>query len=570
MRKALKKKLKNLFNSILKNLNSERVTRPLKIGNINFPDRIPMDVPDAFPRFINNFLRIAVIVSNEMYRSLRYECLLIDIGKVNIKRVLSKKHLPDFLLVESRRLDHDSLINIIQMTKSKNIPVVLWVTTSLDSLAHHVDMLPLFALVFSTERGNMSALQELVHHERVFYLPFGVQPRLYNPISNTEKNVFAAYVPSKLIRGKDFITHEHTFLYDAARCYSAEVVDYENMSSSYKKYYVVLFDPLEECSPGNVYPLLYQLLACGVNVVSSSDGRLREEFGDNLLFVKSYEEALHLLDMLYSDSDYRDKLSLLGQRFVFDGNTYTHRIDTMLDKLEYHSLMQTKPGVSVVCCTHMESYMDNIFENYLRQTYDIKELIIVLNDPAMDKSLWEAKAKGYPNISIIQPNKKTSVGYCVNHAVENACYEYIANFDHDDYYGPEYLRDSINAFRYTDAGLVGKKTHYVYYEGSKTLALMLPGYENKYVVNIDGSSVVFKKSVFKKVRFIDRLFADIQFSLDCWNNGIKVYSCDRFNHVYVRAASKEYHAFKLSDEDLKALTYTIKESTDEYTAFVIS
>ncbi|MGE5677213.1 MAG: glycosyltransferase [Pseudomonadota bacterium] len=313
--------------------------------------------------------------------------------------------------------------------------------------------------------------------------------------------------------------------------------------------------------------MLYQLLACGINVIASFDSGLQKEFADRILYVNNLNEAYYLLDKLYKDSDYRDRLSLLGQRFIFEGNTYTDRIEAMLDKLEYHNLKLSKPGVSIVCCTHMEMYMSNILENYHRQKYDKKELIIILNDPDMDKGLWVEKAKQYSNVRIIQPNRKTSVGYCVNRAVENACYEYIANFDHDDYYGPEYIGDSINAFKYTSAGLVGKKTHFVYYEGSKTLALMLPGYENKYVVNIDGSSIVFKKEIFSKVHFIDRLFADIQFSLDCWNNGIKVYSCDKYNHIYMRSVSKEHHAFKLSDDDFKALTHTIKESIDDYQAF---
>lgn len=570
MKKELKKKLKNLVNIILKKLNREGVTRPLQISNINFPDRIPTDVPDAFPRFINRSLRIAVLVSNEMYGNLKYECLLIDMNKSNLYMVLSKKHLPNLLLVESQCFYHKNFKKIIQMFKSENIPIVLWVTTPLDSFIHHQDTLPLFTLVFSTDSSNIAALQELARHNNVFYLPFGVQPRLYNPIATVEKSVFVAYLPSTFLHGKGFTAYESTFLSHAAKRFNADVLDINNLPSSFKKYYVILFDPLEKYSPTDVYPLLYQLLACGVvNVITSYERGIQDAFTDRLLFVQNYDEAIGLLGKLYKDADYRDRLSLLGQRFIFDGNTYTHRIETILDKLAYYNLKQRKPGVSIVCCTHMDSYMNNILENYQRQTYDKKALIIVLNNPDMDKSLWEEKAQQFSNVRIIQPTRHTSVGYCVNLAVRNSCYEYIANFDHDDYYGPEYIRDSVNAFKYTDAGLIGKKTHYVYYEESKTIALMLPGYDNKYVVNIDGSSIVFKKAIFNKVHFIDRLFADIQFSLDCWNNGIKVYSCDKYNHVYVRAASKEHHAFKFSDADLKALTYTIKENIDDYKSFVI-
>lgn len=562
MKKGIKKKLINLVDRISENIKSERVTRPLQTSNINFPDRIPTDVPDAFPKFINRSLRIAALLSDEMYSNLKYECLLINMNKSNILKVFKKKHLPSFLLVESQCFYQKNLKYIIQRFKSKNIPAVLWVTTPLDSVIRHKDILHLFKLVFSTDPCNIAALQELAHHKNVYYLPFGVQPRLYNPIATIDKSVFAAYLPPA--------ANESTFISHAAKCFNADIIDINNLPSSFKKYYVVLFDSIEKYSPGDVYPLLYQLLACGVvNIIASYERGVQDAFTDRLLFVQSYDEAIGLLGKVYKDADYRERLSLLGQRFIFDRNTYTHRIDTIMNKLGYHNLKQSKPGVSIVCCTHMESFMNNIFENYKRQTYYKKELIIVLNNPNMDKSLWEEKAQQFSCVRIIQPKRHTSVGHCVNLAVRNACYEYIANFDHDDYYGPEYIHDSLNVFKYTDAGLIGKKTHYVYFEEGKTVALMLPGYEYKYVINIDGSSIVFKKEIFNKVHFIDQLYADIQFSLDCWNKDIKVYSCDKYNHVYLRAASKEHHAFKMSDDNLKALTYIIKEGTDDYISFAI-
>lgn len=229
---------------------------------------------------------------------------------------------------------------------------------------------------------------------------------------------------------------------------------------------------------------------------------------------------------------------------------------------------KTSNGVSVITCTHMYCYMNNIIKNYIRQQYPEKELIIILNSNKLRLNEWKYKVRNFKNIRVFQLNESVTVGSCMNFAVEKSRYNYIANFDHDDYYGKNYLYDYMKIAENKDTGLFGKKTQFVFFEKNSILALRNPRNENKYVDFIDGPTVFFKKSIFKKVHYIDSDKADKQLSYDCNKVGIKIYSINKENFCYIRRASKDMHTWKIEDNDFMALPFTIIGKIKNYKQFV--
>ncbi len=226
----------------------------------------------------------------------------------------------------------------------------------------------------------------------------------------------------------------------------------------------------------------------------------------------------------------------------------------------------TNMKVSVIACTNRPKYMENIFENYHRQLYKDKELIIILNNNKMNKYKWISKSKDCPDISVFQVDEKKSLGYCLNYGITKAKYSIIAKLDDDDYYGPSYLTQAVKALKYAD--VVGKYCTYVYFEDSKTLAIRNPKRENRYVFRIEGPTLVFRKEVFDKVKFQDKsLGEDIQFCKDCIKNGIKLYATDRYDYVYIRHTSTDKHAWNIRDELYKKLCQIIGE-VDDYVGFI--
>jgi cellulose synthase/poly-beta-1,6-N-acetylglucosamine synthase-like glycosyltransferase len=212
--------------------------------------------------------------------------------------------------------------------------------------------------------------------------------------------------------------------------------------------------------------------------------------------------------------------------------------------------MKNNSGVSIITVTNNDIFINNIFENYSRQKHGKKELILVLNKNSLEKSKYEKIAKKHSNVKIIKLDEKVSLGQCLNYAVKISSNNILAKFDNDDYYGPKYLSDSLQSFEIIDADVIGKRSHLVYFENNKILAIRNPNHENKYDSFVNGSSLMFKKNVFKKVKFANISIAeDTQFCNDCIKKGIKIYSTNRFHHVYMRRSSKKYHAWKINDHD---------------------
>jgi glycosyltransferase involved in cell wall biosynthesis len=96
-------------------------------------------------------------------------------------------------------------------------------------------------------------------------------------------------------------------------------------------------------------------------------------------------------------------------------------------------------GVSIITCTNRPNYLNNLLQNYNRQRYAQKELIIIINNNAIPLSPYQQLAKKHKNIKIYRKPEHQTLGSCLNYAVTKCKYHTIAKFDDDDYYAPHYL-----------------------------------------------------------------------------------------------------------------------------------
>jgi hypothetical protein len=210
--------------------------------------------------------------------------------------------------------------------------------------------------------------------------------------------------------------------------------------------------------------------------------------------------------------------------------------------------------VSVITCTIRDHCMDNIFQNYHNQTFETKELIIVLNHDRMDIKKWKEKALEYENISVYQLPQDTSLGACINFAVEKTKFDIIANLEDDDYYSSSYLENSVKNLRKLDVDVIGKTSVYIYLKNRQILAVFNPNNENQFVNDqksfakqyLQGGTLVFKKKVHEKVKFADQIKElDRVFTMDCVNSGFKVYSSTKDDFVYIRNDDEGQHTWKI-------------------------
>lgn len=194
--------------------------------------------------------------------------------------------------------------------------------------------------------------------------------------------------------------------------------------------------------------------------------------------------------------------------------------------------------------------MKNIFSNFTRQKWKKKELIIVINSEKMNLAKWKNAARNYKNVSVFLLPARISLGQCLNFAVQKAKYGWIAKCDDDDYYGPYYLTDSMKYIRKTNADVIGKRSYYIFWKGTKQLRIRFPGQENRPSRLVHGGTIIAKKNVMQAVPFADRsLGEDQRFLRDCRLRGYRIYSTSRFNYCYIRRKD-QLHTWKADREYL--------------------
>jgi hypothetical protein len=138
-----------------------------------------------------------------------------------------------------------------------------------------------------------------------------------------------------------------------------------------------------------------------------------------------------------------------------------------------------------------------------------------------------------------------SLGACMNLGIAAAEGELIAKMDDDNLYGEHYLSDLVRAFDYSDAELVGKGAHYAYFEGRNTTMLRLPGLEHRYSFLVQGGTFLGTAGMFRSYGFPDLTRGeDTHLVRRLKEDGVKIYSADRFNFVYWRSADASMHTWQ--------------------------
>lgn len=221
--------------------------------------------------------------------------------------------------------------------------------------------------------------------------------------------------------------------------------------------------------------------------------------------------------------------------------------------MESSSRRSNKPGVSIITCTNRQNCLRNLLRNYIRQRHPKKELIIIVNSNKASLSAYQRFAKKLRNVRVFHLPEQYSLGACLNYAIRKTKYSYIAKFDDDDYYAPYYLTDSLQAFIRTNADIIGKRAHYMYLRGAKTLILRFENDENRYVSTLPGATLVIKRKVFNKVQFPDKnVGEDDIFCKRSIENGYKIYSASKNNFVAIRRKNSSNHTWIIDDKELLA------------------
>lgn len=548
-----------------------------------------------------NNLKVACILDEFSYNCFKYEGNFYQLNTYNWKYIIDNK-FPDFLFVEAaweginnawfNKISNyssskdNTLEKIIKYCEIKGIPTVFWSKEDPYDFEVFLNSAKLFQYVFTTDEKCISKYREILNHNNIFLLPFAAQPRLHNPVNKDTEKKGQIIFPGGWYYKFPKRCEQMEFLLDGALKYDLRIYDrfynsinnknkfpnkykpfivdglnYLSLIKELKKYKLLLNANSVDDSPTNFSRRVFESLGCGIPVVSNYALGIENYFKDIVTLVNSKEETEAQLEALLSNSNTLDRLSLLGIREVLNSHTYSHRLNTILEILGMDYDNALEKGVSVITVTNRSFSLENILHNYLTQNYKAKELIIIINNNSIDINEWIELSSFRNDIKIFKIDDKKSLGECLNFAIEKSSHPYISKFDDDDYYGPNYLVDAMNAFKYTDAGVVGKYTVYAYMEGTNELILRYPEHENRYMDYVAGSTLTFKKEIYNKVKFRHQNKSeDTLFLKDCITFGYKIYSSDRFNHVISRRKNLLTHTWKIPDNEFKKKSVLVKKT----------
>lgn len=222
-----------------------------------------------------------------------------------------------------------------------------------------------------------------------------------------------------------------------------------------------------------------------------------------------------------------------------------------------------KNRFSIITVTNRDYCINNIINNFLRQEFDDKELIIVINNDKINIDDIFKYIDKKSNIFVYKLPQSTSLGTCLNFGINKSNYNIIAKFDDDDYYGPYYLDEANKVFIRENCFVLGKQKTYYYLEKYKKLILKNSATENNYTQTLMGSTICFKREVFDKVKFRDiSSREDYFFSSECKKNGYMLYSTSPYNHLVFKHADIRKHTFKSNIDVLMGMCKEIKSNIE--------
>lgn len=474
--------------------------------------------------------------------------------------------------------DRSPMRDVLSAATAASIPTVFW---SKEDPVHFDSFAPaaaMFDWIFTTDEDCVERYRKLAGHDRVHALPFAAQPRIHNPIGAPERRIARACFAGSW-RADDYAERGADVAMLLRPVLDAGLLDifdrmaapgatgarfpapydkavlgartYLDLLDEYRRYACFLNVNSVKQSPTMCSRRVFELLACRTPVVSTPSRAIDELLGDAVITVDEPGDASAAVDRLVGDVEYGDRVGHLGYRAVMSRHTYGHRVDDILGRLGLAS-PRRPPRVAVLAATNRPHFLSRLLANFAAQHSVDAELIVLTNSDRFDRAEVDSRVGALENARAVHLLEGLTMGECLNVGLEHTDARFIAKFDDDDHYGPNYLLDALLVHRYVDAAIVGKKTFYAHLEGADETLLRFPGNEFTFANRVSGATMVIDRSVFGDLRFgALNLGTDSDLCGRAVAQGLPVFSADRYNFVAVRRAETATHSWTVSDDEFR-------------------
>lgn len=470
------------------------------------------------------------------------------------------------------------LLTALDIAKQKGLPVLFW---NKEDPMHYEKFLPIAEncdIIFTTDSNKVNDYKKDLGHDNVHSLPFAANPYICNPMNRSryeeESICFAGSYYSvghddrKLQMDKmlpvllelDGVIYDRMSKLDNERYYFPTVyrdilrdsVSFKDMTALYKHFKMFLNVNTITDSPTMMSRRVYELLACGTPVISTPSKALEEQFPGIVQIATNAEEAEVIANDLLNNPWKHARLAHLGYREVMLHHTYENRKEIILSSLNIEHKV-SKPLVSIILPTMRPHFMDRIVSNIGNQTYSNIECIIITQGYSKnDVDYLRTKLNDFKSITykIIENNSSQNLGARLNLALQQAEGEFIAKFDDDDLYFPNYLTDMLLPFKFGDWSVVGKKEGFFYLEAEDKLIVKYPNQRHIDTDFVMGATLIIRKSDLIEVGgFLEAAKGEDSDLLRRMKaNGKKIYAADPFNFIVWRSKNSSSHSWDINQK----------------------
>ena len=569
------------------------------------PEPVPEDAypdPSQFidfpllpiPESRGNGPPVAAIVDTFTEYALRHEVDLVLMSPIHWRAQMESRR-PVCLFVESawwgnnggwrNRIagyegsEDNPLRELLAYCRSNGIPTIFWNKEDPPHFDNFIGAAKEFDYVFTSDADCVPRYREILGHDRIFVLPFAAASRIHNP--SREKgwpSYPVCFAGSWVSRRYPERAEALQFLLDPALPKGLHIFDrnltrpeygpdyrfpdqykeaikgsltYEEMLTAYRCYDVMLNVNTITGSPTMFARRIFESLACATPVISSESVGMTRMLGEHVRVSHSAEETAGHLQELLGDEEARIREGHLAYRFVHENHTYRHRMNEVFRRVGLDPLGSEQPPVSVLMPTMRPQNVARCLENFTKQTYQNKELILILNNAEFDVDAIRRDAESIPNTQVLHVEGRTTLGDCLNRGVEAASGVYVAEMDDDDHYGERYLSDHVLAASFSDAEVVGKGLYFMYFEAADTTALRQAIPEHTFTSSVTtGGTLFIRTDVCREIPFDSiSLKEDTNFQRAAARAGCRVYSADRFNFIRVRTRRSINHSDPTPDAE---------------------
>lgn len=482
--------------------------------------------------------------------------------------------------VTGTRAPSEGLRALAAAARERGIPSVFWNKEDPAHFEDFIDAAALFDHVYTTDANCVEAYRERLGHDRVHVLPFAVQERVTNPVrrykGQGERGIafagtwFAHKFPERREQMRVLFDAAITVAdesrpfeifsrfkggdqrYQFPAPYDRHVVgslSYDQMLSAYRAYRVFLNVNTITDSPTMCARRLLEITACGTPVVTTPAPAVAHFLGAGAAQVATTPEAIRALRELLDDPDAAARMVHVGQRELWSGHTYSHRVDDVLDHLGLPGRANHRPTVSVVMATRRPEQLEHALAQVSRQREVDVQWLLGTHGFTVDEE-WLARARqGVEDLQVLAAPSEWQLGDVLNHLVERADAPLVSKMDDDDLYAPDYLADLLAAMRVSGADVVGKQERWVHLAGPGLSVVTSPGMAWRPTNFVAGPTITTTRDLASRVKFPSLSRSeDTGFLAAVQREGATIQAADPFNFVQMRAASVEGHAWNVQDE----------------------